>query len=282
MLASDSTAEANFWRRPLNPLSLALVLSLVDWLTTFAVAAMGLFFDHGLAPFEREIGPQLSDPRIAYPHTPIADVRCSKPMLVALAFVLPLLLIASTQLARPSRIDLNHALLGTISSLSLTLVIVSLVKVSVGRLRPDFLARCKPIDGLCTGAPKDIREGRKSFPSGHTALAFASLGFVGFYWAAKLLHARTPQVAGSLWKLLLVLAPWAVALLVGLSRIADYWHHWEDVLAGALVGTVVAYVAYRMRYPPIAEGADPLVLPMLRGGEGKRHPTGEPLGDYPV
>ena len=32
------------------------------------------------------------------------------------------------------------------------------------------------VDGACTGAAADIMEGRKSFPSGHTALSYAGAG----------------------------------------------------------------------------------------------------------
>ena len=34
------------------------------------------------------------------------------------------------------------------------------------------------------------------------------------------------------------------------SPIADYWHHWSDVAAGACIGNLAAYFAYRLRYPP--------------------------------
>ena len=62
--------------------------SLIDWATTCVVAGVGLLLDKGLPPFEHQIGPQLSDPRIAYPHTPGAETHCPKPLLVALAFLL--------------------------------------------------------------------------------------------------------------------------------------------------------------------------------------------------
>ena len=126
--------------------------SLIDWATTCVVAGVGLLLDKGLPPFEHQIGPQLSDPRIAYPHTPGAETHCPKPLLVALAFLLPLALLACTQLVRPSRHDFNHALLGMVSSLSFSLMLVAIIKAAAGRLRPDFLARCKPVDGVCTGA----------------------------------------------------------------------------------------------------------------------------------
>ena len=135
---------------------------LADWVTTFIIAGLGLCAEKGLAPFEHELGPQLADPHISYPYTPNAQSHCPKSLLIALAFILPLGLIASTQLLAPSTLDLNHALLGMISSLSYTLLLVALIKAAVGRLRPDFLARCVPVDGVCTGVPAEVTEGRKS------------------------------------------------------------------------------------------------------------------------
>lgn len=32
-----------------------------------------------------------------------------------------------------------------------------------------------------------------------------------------------------------------LALVVALGRISDYFHHWSDVLAGLLIGILVAY-----------------------------------------
>ena len=126
--------------------------------------------------------------------------------------------------------------------------------------------------------------GGAGFPSGHSALAFASLSFVSFYWAAKLLHAPRLRHLGSLWKATLVAAPCVLALMVGLSRIDDYWHHWEDVAAGSLLGAASAYTMYRLRFQALAEGAEPLVLQAVRTqvhvlhGKGSRSYDGE----YPV
>ena len=53
-------------------------------------------------------------------------------------------------------------------------------------------------------------------------------------------------------------APSVLALMIGLSRVADYWHHWEDVTVGSFIGTAMAYAMYRLRFPPIVEGAEPL------------------------
>ena len=33
----------------------------------------------------------------------------------------------------------------------------------------------------------------------------------------------------------------------------DYWHHWEDVCAGFLLGISIAYAFYRQQFPPLAD-----------------------------
>ncbi|KAK1298816.1 hypothetical protein QJS10_CPB14g00418 [Acorus calamus] len=37
--------------------------------------------------------------------------------------------------------------------------------------------------------------------------------------------------------------------LVGISQVNDYWHHWEDVFAGGLLGIVVATFCYLQFFP---------------------------------
>ena len=52
------------------------------------------------------------------------------------------------------------------------------------------------------------------------------------------MHAELPAtlaLGGTLWRLMLAAVPWLFALWVGLSRIEDYWHHWEDVVVGVLL-----------------------------------------------
>ncbi|MGV3652175.1 MAG: phosphatase PAP2 family protein [Devosia sp.] len=63
----------------------------------------------------------------------------------------------------------------------------------------------------------------QSFPSGHTTTSFALAYAVGFLW---------PR---AFWPLLVV------AVLVGISRVVIGVHFPSDVLAGAVVGTVLAF-----------------------------------------
>jgi len=65
---------------------------------------------------------------------------------------------------------------------------------------------------------------RESFPSGHTSLTFSSAAFI---------QKRYGWEYG--------LPAYAAASFVGWSRVESDNHHVEDVIAGALIGTVSAY-----------------------------------------
>lgn len=123
---------------------------------------------------------------------------------------------------------------------------------------------------MCHGKDSDIKEGHKSFPSGHasckkcflllrclslldpfsssnfiihvhttdtswhcSAGSFAGLGFLSLYLCGKI---KAFDRKGHVAKLCIVLLPLLAASLVAISRVDDYWHHWQDVFAGGLLG----------------------------------------------
>ena len=109
-------------------------------------------------------------------------------------------------------------------------MLTNFLKILVGRPRPDFLSRCFPskeinLNAECTGNPNVVREGRKSFPSGHSSMAFASLGFLAFYLAGKV-HLFGERKSPA-WKLIIFLLPLMLATTIALSRISDNRHHWQ-------------------------------------------------------
>ncbi len=98
------------------------------------------------------------------------------------------------------------------------------------------------------------RHERNSFPSAHTSTAMA-------FFVALLLLA--PQVG---WWLI------PMPFLVGLSRILQGAHHFSDVCAGLILGTLVAFVTCRWiapRWPAFVRWWRSLPLPDL--------PTAEPV-----
>lgn len=63
--------------------------------------------------------------------------------------------------------------------------------------------------------------------------SFAGLGFLSWYMAGKI---RVFDRKGHIAKLCIVVFPLLVAALIGVSRVDDYWHHWQDVFGGGLLG----------------------------------------------
>ncbi|KAG8966875.1 hypothetical protein FRC03_011196 [Tulasnella sp. 419] len=158
--------------------------------------------------------------------------------------------------------DLHNSLLGAILSLGLTGTVTNLVKITVGRPRPDVIDRCQPREGsqnaspyglvtaaICTQTDHEIlKDGFRSFPSGHSSLSFAGLGFLSFYLAGKLHLWDKRGHTGKAW---LSLAPLMGAALVAVSRTMDYRHHWQDVLTGSILGLTLSFFSYRQYYPPL-------------------------------
>ncbi|XP_006008641.1 phosphatidic acid phosphatase type 2D [Latimeria chalumnae] len=127
--------------------------------------------------------------------------------------------------------------------------LTNMAKVTVGRLRPNFLSVCKVnlstiscSQGYynenynCTGNQSLIIEGRKSFYSGHASFAMYTMLYLVFY-----LQARFTWHGARLLRPLIQFLLLMIALYTGLSRISDYKHHPSDVLAGFLQGALVAY-----------------------------------------
>ncbi len=106
----------------------------------------------------------------------------------------------------------------------LTSSTVNFIKELVGRVRPcDVLGWCSAIEIASPGG--------HSFPSGHAAGSFAFAGFVSV---------RVPR-----WTLLTGI----YAAIVAWSRCALGVHYPSDVLAGAVLGTMIGVVVGRVSSP---------------------------------
>ncbi|KAH9079333.1 PAP2-domain-containing protein [Lactarius deliciosus] len=176
--------------------------------------------------------------------------------------------------------DAHNSALGLVLSLSLAGAFTQVVKVTVGRPRPDIIDRCQPTAGtvdppfglssaaICHQSDRHIlNDGFRSFPSGHSSCALFReplkedrrvdvlcsilcwVNLLSLYIAGKLLlfdsRGHTPKV----W---LSVLPLFGAALVAVSRTMDYRHHWQDVVAGSCLGILTAYLSYRLYYPPLS------------------------------
>ncbi|EIN09506.1 phosphatidic acid phosphatase [Punctularia strigosozonata HHB-11173 SS5] len=172
--------------------------------------------------------------------------------------LLPVAIVIVVSGMRRSLMEIHHGLLALIAGRLLSTLITDLLKSRVGRLRPDFLSRCKWDAALsaCTGKADDVLDGRKSFPSGHSSTAFAGMTFL-FLWIAGNTSAwsftsRPPSsllLRSRLLGLLISLLPIGYATWVAISRMEDYRHHKEDVIVGSLVGILSSTICYLVYWP---------------------------------
>ncbi|EJD41799.1 PAP2-domain-containing protein [Auricularia subglabra TFB-10046 SS5] len=170
-----------------------------------------------------------------------------------LSFWSPLGIALLNGLLTRSTIELHHGTLTFLSGRFIMDLIVEMLKNRVGRLRPDFLDRCKwdAAISACTGNAEKVRDGRRSFPSGHSSSAFTGLGFVALLLAHKLLAAPTGSglVASRLARISIVFAPLVLAGWIAVSRVEDYRHHVEDVFAGSLIGSLCILGTWHIYWP---------------------------------
>lgn len=203
-------------------------------------------------PFYRFVGEDMMDD-LKYPMKDNTVPVWAVPLY---AVLLPITIFFLFYLRRKDVYDLHHSILGLLFAVLITGVLTDAIKDAVGRPRPDFYWRCFPNGNgtydrwgnvQCYGKDSDIKEGHKSFPSGHTSWSFAGLGFVSLYLAGKI---KVFDRKGHVAKLCIVVLPLLLASLVAVSRVDDYWHHWQDVFAGGLLGLVVATFCYGQFFPP--------------------------------
>ncbi|XP_075936231.1 phosphatidic acid phosphatase type 2D [Anarhichas minor] len=142
--------------------------------------------------------------------------------------------------------ELGSFLFGCCVGQSLT----NMAKLSVGRLRPNFLDVCdityasincttgSYVSTVTCPQPKVkmVEEARKSFFSGHASFAMYTMLYLAFYLQARLSW-RGARLLRPLIQFLLV----TIAIYTGLSRISENRHHPTDVLTGFIQGGLTAY-----------------------------------------
>ncbi|KAL0255084.1 hypothetical protein SLS55_009612 [Diplodia seriata] len=159
--------------------------------------------------------------------------------------------------------ELNCGVLGLMLSVGAAFTITGSLKNAVGKPRPDLIDRCQPSTlqdpqpfglsnhSICTQENNAIlKDGFRSFPSGHSSTAFGGLYYLSIYLAGKL-HVLDSK--GEVWKSFIVMVPTLGAALVAASRIMDARHHPFDVLSGSLLGILTAWGSYRQYFPPVSE-----------------------------
>ncbi|CCA69930.1 related to DPP1-diacylglycerol pyrophosphate phosphatase [Serendipita indica DSM 11827] len=253
-------------------------------LLTLALGAL-FFALNEVEGFRRRFS--LHDESIQYPYTlheRVPDWLLGIVCLVVPAVTMPLVNLISVR----TLWDLHNSELGLILSLALAGSITNILKITAGRPRPDLIARCQPASGsenpavfglvdwhICTQTSQSImRDGWRSFSSGHSSLSFAGLGYLTFYLMGKL-HLFDER--GHTSKSWISVFPLFGATVVAITRTMDYRHHWQDVFVGMLIGLATAYFSYRQYYPSLEHPLShrpfaPRYAPITDAAESE-HPT---------
>jgi diacylglycerol diphosphate phosphatase/phosphatidate phosphatase len=245
-----------------------LKFTLLDLITMLVMGMIGLGVYFAKPAPTRSFPILFRDGEIVYPEFAYPLRKEIVPIWAAalLAFFVPLVVFLIVQIRARSFWDLNNAVIGLLYSLITAAVFQVFLKWLIGGLRPHFLTVCAPdltaIQGvgtgfqsimfdrsICTGDKDQIDDSLESFPSGHSTAAFAGFIFLYLYLNAKLKVFANyhPQM----WKLIAVYAPVLGAVLIAGALTIDEFHNWYDCLAGAIIGTVMAFSSYRMVYASV-------------------------------
>lgn len=196
-------------------------------------------------------------------------------------------------------------LFGMAQAIFLSMGTYNAIKSFVGRLRPNFFAACDykgygtglragnltaylaaTVPGAvgdvahCLAPLEDVDEASLSFPSGHAAMSFAGMTYATLALAAVarvIAHTRKRGDGShsrggrevfprgvSPW-LAAACLPLSYAVYVSCTRVTDYKHRPEDVLAGAVIGVASALAC---RPAGTGGGSDPIGKQSGGGGGG--------------
>jgi len=164
--------------------------------------------------------------------------------------------------------ELNCGILGLLLSIGSTFVVTQILKNAIGKPRPDIIDRCNippeiaapfleranftlVTHAMCVQEDNlKLKDGFRSWPSGHASAAFAGLWYLSLYLMGKL-HVFDSR--GEVWKMFVVLVPSLAAALITGSRIMDARHHPFDVISGSILGIACAWAAYRQYFPSLSD-----------------------------
>lgn len=255
----------------LNKLSSLKKSYLYDWLI-FIIMFILFQIINSFKAIERQFA--IDDISISHPHK--EDTIKMVYLLSFCLIITPLIMVLFQKSKNRMGFDLHQAIIGVTFSYMLTCLIGVIIKKIGGRLRPDFLTVCQPDyalieqqynhynlsseisygprnlfnSSICTAPEKEVLKERTSFPSSHTYTVFSIMSYLALYIAAQI-HLLDKKCY--VWKFVVVAIPYIFSIIVAMSRVFDYRHHWEDVVFGGLLGLIISTITYFYYYPSLSD-----------------------------
>ncbi len=207
-------------------------------------------------------------------HELVEDVTIPSNLLLHSSITFPLAAIVIISnlsphpLCRTKYVDTHSAVCALLLTIGLSEFITQMIKMYVGRLRPNFYELCgfDPTTLQCTASEEIIMESRSSFPSGHSSLSAAGMGILVWFLLGRASiglaslssgknvknssrggsSCRNPKISA-----FLAILPLSWPLFVASSRLVDNWHHPSDIVAGLCLGFFVPSFFYHLYYPSV-------------------------------
>ncbi|XP_034835032.1 phospholipid phosphatase homolog 1.2 homolog [Maniola hyperantus] len=191
------------------------------------------------------VGFQCNDPALSFPYTG-DTINWKWLMAVTLLVPLAVMLIVERQQDK-IEIAKKHALSWYkeyLFGFLINLTLIQCIKILVGSPRPHFFDTCRPKEAQTCEASEYISsytctkahwlsQSDKSFPSGHTSLAFHMGIFIAYYLYQRAGHVNFRSI------LTLQAICMLSAMYCAVSRMTDHRHHWWDVLAGVVIAAPI-------------------------------------------
>lgn len=276
-MAPAEEPEMGRWRKQTRA-----ILAQQDWslMLLIVLCGIGICVLETKNPVQRPIF--VFDSTISFEHKPNTIDDFLAPLIPAIVFIMSLVLV-ECYLFRRGKVATTAACVRFFMACWAALMVVGflteLFKLICGRIRPDFLDRCKPnltfdqslkAQGVnkewgiapnpqCTSTDaRLLRDGRVSFPSGHSSTAYVVGWFGCFYllWgiscrADMQLNHKLYVPGDGFWRRLgkelisslllgLMLFQLAYPWGVGVSRFRDNRHNASDIIAGFMLGITFA------------------------------------------
>ena len=185
-------------------------------------------------------------------------------LLTLVGIVLPIILLLVVGICNGPPGDAHASLCAYFLSVGMNSFVTDMMKNYCAKLRPNFYNMCE-FDAVTKTCTNDVSNAHKSFPSGHSSLAFCAMTILCLYFYGKVGLHRTPftydatknypSLATKLLAWISFSVPLSIALFVACSRVHDYYHHPADIVTGALIGSVCAVLATSLWYPSVFSDA---------------------------
>ncbi|GMM31994.1 bifunctional diacylglycerol diphosphate phosphatase/phosphatidate phosphatase [Martiniozyma asiatica (nom. inval.)] len=253
-----------------------ILVFLVDW-----------FYFEKVHPYERQF--MINDVTISHPFA--TEERVPGDVLLHLSTFLPIVILTTVSLViTPVGYKLYIAYISNLSyfvAMVTNVMVTDVLKNWIGRCRPDFLSRCKPIESakpnvlyfakeICSTYNPEGKEwgklmdGFRTTPSGHSSMSFCMALFISLWLLGQFCAVQSfGNVYGSghsngivniqkrrsysFGRILVCCSPLFGSAYVALSRTQDYRHHFVDVVLGSILGSFIAWSVYRKFWPSVTE-----------------------------